>query len=227
MKSISKILQNNQRNIEGKGSVQASKSAKGKDKVAAPRKPVVQIGLGIAVDQAMRAAGVTTRERLLDISRANKVSQEQALKELQQCRDKARKDAQASDRSDIGRRKGRSIDALYARPIAIVRAFIKGENVDKIVKAENMHVMYAFATKGGSKHGDATSQLQPSGFSTWDAKLDRVCLKQDDTDALARLEKHFLHCVKVLTKFEHVVSPAVKPVLKMFAKVKPALRRAA
>lgn len=208
-------------------SVQASTARKGKEKVPAGRKAEVVKGLGLDLVGALKAEQETVQDALRAIAQANKPSMLQALEEVKQCRDTERKAAQAND-SIIGKKKGRSIDANYQRPITVIKAFIDGFNVDRILAQPSLSLMYAFASRGkGEAKAAGKAQLRGSGFSTWDSKTSRICTKADDAEALARLEKHFMHTLSILAKFEQVTAVPVKAILGLTSKGRSSLRRVA
>ena len=227
--NISKALKARQAEREQrapKGSVQGKKARQGKDKIPAGRKPVVTMGLGLDLVGALKAEHETVRHSLLAIANANTPSQQQALLEIMAARDADAKAAKVNTTSTIGKRKGASIRANYQRPITIVKAFIAKANVATILAQSSLAMMYAYATKGGSR-GDGKGQLTGSGFKAWDKKLDRVCLKSTDADALARLEQHVVRALNALSKFEHASALPVKAMCKLAAQGRVILKKAA
>lgn len=225
-KAASKAALKNQRGP--RGSVQAGKAKAGKDKVPAGRKAVVTKGLGTTLVKHLHEAHNTVREDLLLIGKQNVETMKQAVAEIETAREQERQAAKANLDSALAKRKAASINSGYSRILGIIRAYINGFNVDKVNAAPSLALMYAAASKGGSTHSDGKKQLVGSGFDAWDKKLDRVCTKADDADALARLEKHFIHCLNVLAKFEQVTAVPVKAILALSKKGRTShLRRAA
>ena len=211
--SISKSLAAKRNQRGPRNSVQASTARKGRDKVPAGRKAVVTKGLGTTLVKHMHDAGNTVRQDLLVISKCNIETMQQAVNEIVEARDNERKAAKADLNSALAKRKAASINSGYSRILGVIKAFMAGYNVDKILAQTSLSLMYAFAAQGKVSTKRTGKQLTGSGFAAWDKKLDRVVTKSTDSDALARLEEHFRHCLKVLAKFEHVTSIPVKAIL--------------
>lgn len=205
-----------QRIIEGnKGSVQATKARKGKDKVAAPRKIGIA-GKGITIVKKLIEAQDGVRTLLIALIDESQETKELALNEVVEARTSAREEITGADIR--AHRARRSSDASFSRVVIIIKAIVAGYNIDKLRSATNMGDMQALANQTGNNTGKAKTQLLPSGFKQFDAKLERVCVKGDDPDALARLERHLIHCLTLLGKFEHVSALPIKALQSLIAK---------
>lgn len=208
-------------NTEARGpanSVQASKARKGKDSVKANRVPVIEKGHGLTIVGILHSEQSTMMDYIKGLKGLNKESFVQTIAELDECRDDEVKAVKGSENDKA--RKVNVIRATFSRIRRCIVALKDGHNVDRMMKAETWSEFTSLATKPGAKNSGTKGkkvQLRASGFATWSAKVDRVCLKADDAEGLARLEKHLIQTLAALAKFEHQTTVPVRDMLALTA----------